>query len=265
MDYVEKNRQSWNKRTDYHIKSDFYDLNNFLKGKSSLHNIELKLLGNISNKSILHLQCHFGQDTISLGRLGASVIGVDLSDNAINKAKSLSDQTNTKVSFICCDIYDLPQHLDKQFDIVFISYGAIGWLPDLNKWGQIISRFLKSNGKLILVEFHPVFVMFENYFEKVDYSYFNRGPVIYTDSGTYADKNAIINQEYVLWNHPISDILNNLIKNNLEINSFDEFDYSPDNRLGETIEFEPGKYRTKDHDNKIPMVYAIVATKKNNS
>lgn len=124
--YLEINKQSWNKKTDIHLKSDFYDLQGFLNGNTSLNEIELKLLGNITGKNILHLQCHFGQDTISLARLGAKVTGVDLSDNAIDKANLLAEKTRTKADFICCDIYDLPQHLDKEFDFVFTSYGTIG-------------------------------------------------------------------------------------------------------------------------------------------
>jgi 2-polyprenyl-3-methyl-5-hydroxy-6-metoxy-1,4-benzoquinol methylase len=105
-----------------------------------LNKIELDLLGNIEGKSILHLQCHFGQDTISLERLGANVTGVDLSDNAINKAKELAQTTNSKATFICCNIYDLQKHLNQKFDIVFTSYGTITWLPDLNKWASIIYK-----------------------------------------------------------------------------------------------------------------------------
>jgi len=262
--YIEINKQSWNKKTDIHLKSDFYDLDGFLSGNTSLNEIELKLLGDVNGKSILHLQCHFGQDTISLGRLGAKVTGVDLSDNAINKANSLSVKTSIKADFICCDIYDLPQHLDKQFDLVFTSYGTIGWLPDLEKWAEIISNYLKPNGKLVFVEFHPVVWMFDDNFDKIGYNYFNTGPIVETESGTYADRDAPISQEYIMWNHGISEVLNSLVKKGLEINSFDEFDYSPYNCFKETVEFESKKYRIKHLDNKIPMVYAIVATKKNN-
>jgi SAM-dependent methyltransferase len=260
--YIEVNRQSWNKRIDSHLRSDFYDLDGFLNGNTSLNDIELKLLGDVKGKSILHLQCHFGQDTISLGRLGARVTGVDLSDKAIESAKELSRKTHVDASFICCDIYELPKHLDRQFDMVFTSYGVIGWLPDLDRWGRIISRFLKPGGKLIFVEFHPVVWMFDDNFRKIDYSYFNTGAIVETENGTYADRNAPISQETITWNHPVSDVINSLIKNGLEINSLDEFDYSPYNCFNETMEFEPGKFRIKHFDNKIPMVYAITATKK---
>ena len=138
--YIETNRRAWNEKTGVHIKSAFYDNENFLKGKSSLKDIELNLLGDISGKNILHLQCHFGQDSISLSRLGANVTAIDLSDEAIKRAKEFASQTNTQTKFICCNIYDLPNYLDEQFDIVFTSYGTISWLPDLDKWAEIISR-----------------------------------------------------------------------------------------------------------------------------
>jgi SAM-dependent methyltransferase len=262
IDYLSINKQSWNNRTDAHLISDFYNVEGFLKGDTSLNEIELTLLGDIKGKSILHLQCHFGQDTISLQRLGATVTGVDLSDRSIAQAKELAKKAGSDATFICSDIYDLPNHLDQHFDMVFTSYGTIGWLPDLNKWATIVSKYLKPNGKFLFVEFHPVVWMFDDNFEKIGYNYFNTGAIVETESGTYANRDAAIKQEYVMWNHGISEVLNNLIKSGLEINSLDEFDYSPYNCFKQTIEFEPKKYRIKALENKIPMVYAIVATKK---
>ncbi|WP_276878275.1 class I SAM-dependent methyltransferase [Chryseobacterium joostei] len=260
--YLEINRNSWNNRTESHLKSEFYDLKGFLNGNTSLNDIELNLLGDLQGKSVLHLQCHFGQDTISLGRLGAKVTGVDLSDKAIESARQLAHETQSNANFICCDIYDLPNHLDKQFDIVYTSYGTIGWLPDLDKWAKVVSQFLKPHGQFIFVEFHPVVWMFDDNFETIGYRYFNSGAIIETENGTYADRNAEITQSYVTWNHGLSEVMNSLIKNGLEINSLDEFDYSPYNCFNKTIEFEPKKYRIEHLDNKIPMVYSVTATKK---
>ncbi len=263
--YIEINKQSWNNKTESHLKSDFYDLEGFIQGNSSLNSIELKLLGDVKGKSILHLQCHFGQDTISLARLGANVTGVDLSDKAIESAREIAKEMKVAANFICCDIYDLPNHLTKQFDMVFTSYGTIGWLPNMEKWANIVSQFLKPNGNFVFAEFHPVVWMFDDNFEKIDYPYLNSGAIIETESGTYADRDANITQEYVTWNHGLSEVINNLIKSGLEINSLDEYDYSPYNCFKNTIEFEPKKFRIKHMNNKIPMVYSIKATKKNNS
>jgi|SRR5690554_335496 len=260
--YIEVNRQSWNNKVDSHLKSDFYDLENFIKGKSSLNSIELNLLGDVNGKSILHLLCHFGQDSISLSRMGAKVTGVDLSDKAIESAKQIAKETNSNANFVCCDIYDLPSFMDKQFDIVFTTYGTIGWLPDIEKWAAVVSKFLKPNGRFVFVEFHPVVWMFDDNFKKIAYRYFNSGAIIETESGTYADKQADISQEYIMWNHSISEVVNSLIKNKLEINALDEFDYSPYDCFNKTIEIEPKKYRIAHLENKIPMVYSILATKK---
>jgi SAM-dependent methyltransferase len=262
IDYLEINRNSWNNRTDAHLKSAFYDLDGFRKGNTSLNDIELGLLGDISRLNILHLQCHFGQDTISLSRLGAEVTGVDLSDKAILSAQQIAKDTGSNAHFICCDIYNLPSHLDEQFDIVFTSYGTIGWLPDLDKWASIVSRYLKPTGRFVFVEFHPVVWMFDDDFSKIGYSYFNTGPILETESGTYADKSADITQDYVMWNHGIGEVLNSLINHDLVIDLFDEYDYSPYNCFSHTVEISPKKYRISHLEAKIPMVYAIVATKK---
>lgn len=261
INYLEINKKSWNNRTDTHLKSEFYDLERFLKGKSSLNDIELKLLGDLKGKSILHLQCHFGQDTISLSKLGAEVTGVDLSDKAIESGRKIAAEMNADVTFICCDIYDLPKHLDQKFDVVFTSYGTIAWLPDLDRWAKLISNYLKPNGRFVFAEFHPVVWMFDDDFNHVAYNYFNTGPIIETENGTYADREAEISQQYVCWNHSISEVITGLIQNGLIIKSMQEFDYSPYNCFNNTVEFEPEKYRIKGLDNKIPMLYTIEATK----
>ncbi len=257
--YKEINKNSWNNKTDLHYNSEFYDNESFINGRNSLNDIELDLLGNLEGKTVLHLQCHFGQDTISFTRLGAQAIGVDLSDKAIEKAKELAKITDSKATFICCDIYDLPNHLDQKFDVVFTSYGTIGWLPDMNKWAAIIQQFLKPNGTFLLVEFHPYVWMWDDNFEKIKYNYFNKEVIVETEEGTYADKKAPISQQYVMWNHSLSEVMQSLIQHKLQIVSFNEYDYSPYNCFQNTVEIAPNKFRIEHFGNKIPMVYAISA------
>ena len=259
--YKEINRKSWNQRVDVHMDSDFYDMEGFLSGKTSLNSIEMELLGDIRGKEILHLQCHFGQDTISLAREGAIVTGVDLSDKAIQRAKALASQCDVEVSFIQCDIYDLPKHLDRQYDIVFTSYGTIGWLPDLDKWASVVSRYLRPQGQFVIVEFHPVVWMFDQDFRKIEFNYFNTGAIVENEEGTYADKKAPISQQSIVWNHSLSEVVNSLIKCGLAVNSLDEYDYSPYNCFKNTVESSPKKFRIKHLENKIPMIFAIEATK----
>lgn len=263
-DYIEVNKHAWNSKTDIHLKSDFYNMEAFLKGESSLNPIELELLGNIAGKSILHLQCHFGQDSISLSRLGAEVTGVDLSDKAIEHARRLAQETKTNTQFICCDLYDLEKHLDKSFDMVFTSYGTISWLPDLDKWGKLIAQCLKPNGRFVFVEFHPLIWMFNDDFDEISYNYFNSGPIVEIENGTYADKEADIAQASVTWNHSMSEVITSLLKHSLELAEIKEYDYSPYDCFNKTIEVEAKKYRIEPLGDKIPMLYSIVATKKAN-
>lgn len=257
--YLEINKNSWNAKVDYHLKSDFYFVEEFIAGKTSLNEPELKLLGDIKGKKILHLQCHFGQDSISLARMGAIVTAVDLSDKAISEARILADKCGVKVNFIESDVYNLPTILDEKFDIVFTSYGTIGWLPDLEKWAKVIAHFLKKGGKFVFAEFHPVVWMFDDDFTKIAYDYSSKEPIVETYEGTYADRNADISQKYVMWNHSLADVFQSLINQKLEIKTFEELDWSPYACFKHTVEFEKGKFRINSFEKKIPLVYTLTA------
>lgn len=256
------NKQTWNNKVAVHVASEFYDMKSFLDGKNSVPKIDMTLLGDIKKKTILHLQCHFGQDTLSLERLGAKCTGIDLSDKAIEKAQELNIKLGLKAKFICCDVYDSPNHLDEKFDVVYTSYGTIGWLPDLDKWAKVISHFLKPNGKLVFVEFHPIVWMFDNDFKFIQYSYFNTQEIIEEETGTYADRNVKIEYKTITWNHPLSEVFQALLNNGMQIEHFEEYNYSNYNCFNDTEEFEKGKYRIKSLEDKIPMMYSIVGRKK---
>lgn len=265
--FVNINRQLWNDKVHYHVLSPMYDVSNFLAGADSLNKIEIDLLGGIKGKRILHLQCHFGLDSLSLARRGAHVTGVDLSDQAIDKARELAEATNlTELTrFICCNIYDLPKHLtcdqDQHFDIVFTSYGVVGWLPDINEWASLIYQYLKPNGTFIIVEFHPILCMFDESFSRVEESYFNTRTIVSQCNGSYADRDAPISNLSVEWNHSMSDIVQALIDHGIRINTMQEFDYSPYACFLNSVKTEEGYYHIKGMEKKIPMVYALKATK----
>ncbi len=260
--YLEINRKSWNERVPHHLSSEFYDVKGFLEGKSSLKSIELELLGDVTKKKILHLQCHFGQDSISLSRMGAEVTGIDLSDAAIEAARNLAAQCGTDTKFVVSDVYDLPNNLDEKFDIVFTSYGTIGWLPDLSKWAKVIAHFLKPGGIFVMADFHPFIWMYDDYFKEIAYSYFNVEPIVETIEGTYADRNADLKMNTVGWNHPTSEVLNSLLQENLELNAFNEINYSPYSSFQNSVEIGEGRFHIQGFGDKFPYVFAIKATKK---
>lgn len=261
MDYLDINRRFWESSVEPHLASAFYGVEAFIKGKSSLTPIESALLGDLTGKSVLHLQCHFGQDTLSLSRVGAFCTGVDFSPKAIAAAKALALRTDQQAEFICSDILGLADVLDGQFDIVFTSYGTIGWLPDLDRWSSVVSRFLKPGGRFIMADFHPVVWMFDNDFKEVRYRYFKDEAIVETEQGTYADRNSNESATNVTWNHGLSELITALIAQGLIIEHFSEYDYSPFNCFKDAVESEPGKFRIPQFGNRIPMVYAIVASK----
>ena len=262
MDYININRELWNQRTEIHFNSDFYNVTEFLNGKSSLNPVEIELLGDVTNKSILHLQCHFGLDSISLSKIGAHVTGVDFSNKAIIKAKSLAKTLGTNTQFVESDIYNVPNILNQQFDIVFTSYGTVGWLPNMSKWANVIHHFLKPGGTFIMVEFHPVVWMFSNDFKHIEFNYMDFNPIIEEEEGTYADKKAPLKTKSVSWNHGLATVIDALIKSGLTITQFNEYNYSPYNCFENTLEVEKGKFQIKGLENKIPMLYALTAVKR---
>jgi SAM-dependent methyltransferase len=259
--YFEANKAGWNKRTMIHKDSSMYDVPSFKKGKSSLNKIELEELGGVRNKTLLHLQCHFGLDTLSWAREGAIVTGIDLSDEAIKIAKELSEELNLPAEFICCNVYDSLQYIKQQYDIVFTSYGVIGWLPDLNKWANIIVQCLKPGGIFYMVEFHPVVWMMDENFQHIKYHYHNEAVIAEEQSGTYTDRNADIHYTEYSWNHSLSEVLNSLTEHGLIIRHFNEFNFSCYNCFNNIVQGEDGYWRVKGLENKIPMMYSVKAIK----
>lgn len=264
MDYVKINKEAWNKKVAFHLKSDFYDHDNFMSGTSSLNEIELEFLSHIKGKKILHLQCHFGQDSISLARLGAEVTAVDFSDEAIKAAQKINSELDLSVRFICSDVYELPSVLDEHFDYVFTSYGVLGWLPDMQRWGKVVSHFLKKGGKLLLVEFHPIVWMFDDDFSEIKYNYSTSKEIVEELEGTYADKDAPIKSKYVMWNHGLSEVLSSLLNNDLEIKTFKEYNYSPYNCFLAMNKIAERKFQLIKTGDKMPLVYSVLAEKKVN-
>ena len=260
-EYFEANKELWNKRTAIHKDSSFYNIEGFKNGENVLTPIELNEIGDVKGKKMLHLQCHFGMDSLQWARLGADVTGVDLSDEAIKEARKLNDELAMNAKFICCNIYDTKDHLQDKFDIVFTSYGAVGWLPDLDKWAEIIAYFLKPGGMFYIAEFHPVVWMFDDDFRGIKYSYGNREVIETELQGTYTDRKADIKGKEYSWNHSISEVLNALIQQGLQIVQFNEFMYSHYPCFNNVVQNQEGNWWIKGLEDKIPMVYSIKAVK----
>lgn len=263
--YFEVNKATWNKKVAIHAQSEMYNLNAFKKGKIALMPYELKAFGNVKDKTLLHLQCHFGQDTLSWSRMGAKCVGVDISDEGIKLAKQLNTELKLDAEFVCCNVLDTSKNISKTFDIVFTSYGTIGWLPDLKPWAKMISERLKVGGAFYIVEFHPIAWMFDYVDGKAEMKYhYSQDDVIYEEyEGTYANQSSkMISKEYG-WNHGLSELINALIEAGLQIEYFNEHDESPYDVFPDLIKTESGMYKMENQ--LFPLIFELKATKKTQS
>jgi SAM-dependent methyltransferase len=260
--YFEANREAWNKKTISHISSELYNVGGFKRGQNSLYDIEIKDLGNVNEKKILHLQCHFGLDTLSLSRMGAIVTGVDFSDVAIESANKLSSETNLSASFIEANVYDLPLLLNQTFDIVFCSYGSICWLPDLHVWAGIIEKFLRPGGFFYIVDFHPMLNGLDCLLSDTERSYFNtEEPFERHWKGTYANYDDDLETVEYNWNHSLSEIFQVLNDRNLKIKKFDELPYLPAKWFPNLIQGNDMMYRVRGHEGIYPLLFSMKALK----
>jgi len=265
-DYLEENRRHWDELVPIHLRSSYYDVDSFKAGKSKLKPVELEELGDVRGKTLLHLQCHFGMDTLSWARQGAIVTGVDFSEPAIEAARALAAEADIDARFIVSDVYSLPQRLSDRFDIVFTSYGALCWLPDLARWTRLVGHFLRPAGTFYMVEFHPVLGIFEWGDDLEDlvvrYPYFPRQPIREETDGSYADRSAKLkNRINYSWAHPLSEVLTSLIDAGLRIEFLHEFPFSTERHFGFMEAGADRMYRLTRYGDSVPLMYSVKATK----
>jgi 2-polyprenyl-3-methyl-5-hydroxy-6-metoxy-1,4-benzoquinol methylase len=254
--YLERNRDHWDAMVDAHWESEFYDVAGWLEGRERLPEIDAAMLPVLEGKRLLHLQCHFGQDTLTLARRGAIVTGADISSRAIERANELAKMASLQGTFVLSDVYGLPERLEGQFDVVYTSWGTIGWLPDLQQWAGVLDHFLAPGGTFVLAEFHPVVWMYGSDRSRFEYSYFNRGPITEEGSESYSGDEKPKTTE-IGWNHPLTDVLGALLGRGLSLEAFEEYDYSPHDCFADTVQIAPRKYQWRGFEGVLPMSYAL--------
>jgi SAM-dependent methyltransferase len=232
----------------------------FKAGESSLKHIELLELGSVTGRRLLHLQCHFGLDTLSWARLGAQAAGVDLSPEAIRVAQSLARELGLSAEFHCAELTELPSVLQDAFDVVFTSYGVLAWLPDLNRWASLIGRYLNPGGVFYMVEFHPVLSMFDDEGRELRYSYFPEPQSLaFEKTKSYAGPEPHEPITHYEWSHSLGEVITALVEAGLRIEFVHEFPYSVYGCYPFLVEIAPEKFVMKDHPNGMPLLFSIRA------
>jgi len=259
---VEANRKLWDIWSRIHADSEFYRVQQFRAGKTSLRHIELQEIGPVADKSLLHLQCHFGQDTLSWARLGALVTGVDFSPVGISQAQSLAAELGIPATFVCAELTELPLVLDRQFDIVFTSYGVLSWLPNLDRWAEVVARYLAPGGIFYMVELHPVLGMFDEAGHSLHYSYFSEPqPLIFEETRSYAGGEAHAPVTIYQWNHNLGDVITALARAGLRIEFVHEFPYTVSSCYPFLVGVGHEKFVMRDHPEGIPLLFSLRATR----
>jgi len=262
--HLNANRAMWDELARINAGSALYDMEGFKAGRKNLPPADLVEVGEVRGKSLLHLQCHFGMDTLTWARQGAAVTGVDFSGEAIRMARALSEEVKVPARFIESNLYDLPQVLDETFDVVYTSYGVLCWLPDLTAWAQIAARYVKPGGVFYLNEFHPAALLYDDndYPPRLAYPYFNRGVMEFATQGSYSDRSARVEQpvEYE-WAHPLGEVVSSLCAAGLQIEFLHEFDFCVYEMYPWFKHCEDGFWRVPEDLPALPLQFSIRAHK----
>ena len=266
---LRENNALWDEWTRIHEVSEFYDLAGFKRGGVRIRGYEQDEIGSVEGLDLLHLQCHFGMDTLSWARLGARVTGADFSQVAIDLARALANEIGFPGSrFVRSNVYDLPNALEGDFDLVYTSNGVLGWLPDIRAWARVVAHFVRPGGRFYITEIHPVALVFAEDGVapgelRLAYPYWeHETPISIPVVGSYADREATVETKTEHgWDHSLGEIVTALIEAGLRIEFLHEFPFVrwPVAFLEPTPD---GTYRLPaSSGGELPLFFSLLATK----
>jgi 2-polyprenyl-3-methyl-5-hydroxy-6-metoxy-1,4-benzoquinol methylase len=266
--YFDTNRKSWDERVAIHRRDEtkFYEVQKVLDGKNRLNAIEAAEIGDVRGLRIAHLQCHFGLDSICLARRGASVTGLDFSSAAIAEARELAKRLNVDAQFVEGNVYDARKLLSGDFDMVYVTWGAINWLPDIAQWAQVVAALLKPGGRLYLAESHPVILSFDwidgRIAPRYDWRTSKEAPIVEETEKTYTGAADVLTHKRTYsWQHPLSDIINGLIAAKLTLNWLHEHAALTWPLFPNMTVSVDGLYRLPKDDVQLPLSFSLEARK----
>lgn len=258
----------WNERASLHVNSEFYEIEKIINNCKEFQKFEINELGNIKDKKIAHLQCHIGSESIMLAQLGAEVTGLDYSSEAIRIARIIAEKSKVNVSYVCSDVYLADKILENEsFDMIFVNFGALTMLPDLDRWGKIINKLLKKNGQIYINEIHPVAASLAYDQPLFTADYFNRSPQIWYEKGSYADgveernSKETVHNNLVVWNWTLGDIVTSIAQNGFLIEFLHERNCHVDKRYSYLEKKEDGLWYTPAGIPSVPGTFSLKARK----
>ncbi|HUX03964.1 MAG TPA: class I SAM-dependent methyltransferase [Acidimicrobiales bacterium] len=261
---LEANRANWNDRVAVHANSQFYDVAGWLRDAPGPASRELEALGNPAGLSLVHLQCHFGMDTLRWARVGATVTGVDFSPAAIDEATELASRAGLAehATFVCANLYDAPQALAGQrYDVVYVSLGSLCWLPEVTGWGDVVAQLTAPGGRVYVHDVHPFTASLDDEGERVHYSYFEEPdrPIVVDSDQTYTGDVGLAATRTYEWNHSLSEIVTSLTRHGLVIDALDEHDWTVFAQFPWLEERSPGRFSISEGHPRVPLSFTLLA------
>lgn len=271
-DWRAANRANWDERVAVHLGAPSYDMAPLRAGRGRLHAIEAAELPPVAGLRILHLQCHFGRDSLTLAQQGAEVVGLDFSHEAIKTARALADELGLagRARFVEADLYDAPAaiHEPGSFDLVYVTWGAIYWLPDIRRWAEIVAFFLKPGGTLYLAEGHPAALVLDDLAPRQGdmpgwlVPYFHRAALALDDPTDYADPSArLVNARNYSWMHTVGEVVTSIIAAGMELRWLHEHDRVPWQMFQLLVEDGDGLFRWPE-EAWLPLAFSLSAKRK---
>ena len=262
------NRSWWDSAVAVHLASEFYDVEGWLADGRGPRPREVAVLGDVTGLDLVHLQCHFGKDTLSWARAGARVTGIDFSEAAIAAARELADRAGLgdRADFVCSPVADAVEALGgRDFDVVYVSLGALCWLPDIAEWAGQVAGLLRQGGRLFVHEVHPVSMALADDGLTIVYPYFEQAtPYRDTVAGSYADPtatDALPGDPTFGWNHGIGEILGALLAVGLRIDRLEEHDWTSFQRFPWLVETGEEEFVTPEGTIRVPLSFTLLASR----
>jgi SAM-dependent methyltransferase len=257
------NLANWNHRAALHVRdaTGFYDVAGFLAGRDALNPIEAREVGDVAGKRLLHLQCHFGLDTLCLARRGATVTGLDFSPVAIAAARDLATRTDLPATFVEADLYDARDRLEGTFDMVYSTWGTICWLPDIRRWAGVVAAMLAPGGTFYFLDTHPAAQMLDEQDGRIEPAYAWRTPPerpdTFTKEVSYTGDRHAQPATLYNWIHPLSDIIGGLIEAGLRLEQFHEHEALPYRLFPSMVPLGQGMFGLPDTVSPIPLAFSL--------
>ena len=260
--YREANRANWDDRTPVHLASRAYDVEGWLRERRGPRRREAEALGDVSGLRLVHLQCHIGLDALAWARAGAVVTGLDFSPAACAAARDLAARAGLPAAFVCADVHAAADVLGAgRFDVVYVSLGALCWLPNIAAWAEQVAALLAPGGRLFLHDGHPVLHALAEDRPELTCSYFEEAEPLAEDAATtYTDGGPLVHTRFYEWNHGVAEIVSALLRRGLRLERLEEHDWTTWPALPWLVRGrEAGEWTTPPGRPRLPLSMTLIA------